>query len=313
MNPEEIVETAEVQVVNRELYNPANRQPVNYGCLDRRLGTSDKQAICETCGGKLADCVGHFGHIQLALPVWHIGFFRAAMQLLQDLCKACGSVLMAPSERQIFLKRLRAPRLDSLAKAAIVKGVRDRCRRTPKCPNCGAMNGVIKRYGVMKLVHEPPRNSKSTAASANDPKGQVALQQRYAQALEGLPELKPHLSKIHDDISPIRAQELFSRLTADDCELLGMDSEHGHPRNFLWTQIPVPPACIRPSVAMAQEGGSNEDDLTVKLSEIVYTNSIIADAIAKGSTPNMVMVNMILLIVCLGGLGFLATSVCHVH
>ena len=36
-SPEEIAEIAEVEVCNRELYQVTNREPVTYGCLDRRL------------------------------------------------------------------------------------------------------------------------------------------------------------------------------------------------------------------------------------------------------------------------------------
>jgi len=37
LTPQEIVEMAEIEVCNRELYNVATRTPVKYGCLDRRL------------------------------------------------------------------------------------------------------------------------------------------------------------------------------------------------------------------------------------------------------------------------------------
>ena len=40
---------------------------------------------------------------------------------------------------------------------------------------------------------------------------------------------------------------------------------------------------------MTLEGGSNEDDLTIKLGEIVYTNFIIKDALEKGATVQMLM------------------------
>lgn len=37
LTPQEIVELAEIEVCNRELYNVATRAPVKFGCLDRRL------------------------------------------------------------------------------------------------------------------------------------------------------------------------------------------------------------------------------------------------------------------------------------
>lgn len=35
----------------------------------------------------MADCVGHFGYIKLVLPVFHIGFFKHVIGILQIICK----------------------------------------------------------------------------------------------------------------------------------------------------------------------------------------------------------------------------------
>jgi DNA-directed RNA polymerase III subunit RPC1 len=64
--------------------------------------------------------------------------------------------------------------------------------------------------------------------------------------------------------------------------------EHGRPEEFIWQYISVPPVCIRPSVA--QDGASNEDDLTVKLTEIVFTNALIKQGLAKGAPTAQFMV-----------------------
>lgn len=41
--------------------------------MDPRLGTVDRNFKCQTCGEGMAECPGHFGHIELARPVFHIG------------------------------------------------------------------------------------------------------------------------------------------------------------------------------------------------------------------------------------------------
>ncbi len=33
----------------------------------------DRSMKCETCGEGMQECPGHFGHIELAKPVYHIG------------------------------------------------------------------------------------------------------------------------------------------------------------------------------------------------------------------------------------------------
>ena len=71
---------AEFHVFERNLYQMPQRQPLRNGILDPRLvrsflpvrgerrsptllrqGTTDKKGECQTCGGKLADCGGHYG------------------------------------------------------------------------------------------------------------------------------------------------------------------------------------------------------------------------------------------------------------
>ena len=35
----------------------------------------------------MADCAGHFGYVALELPVFHVGFFKAVISILQKICK----------------------------------------------------------------------------------------------------------------------------------------------------------------------------------------------------------------------------------
>ena len=55
-------------------------------------GTSEKDNPCETCGKNLADCTGHYGYIDLELPVFHVGYFRLTITILQNICKVCDDV-----------------------------------------------------------------------------------------------------------------------------------------------------------------------------------------------------------------------------
>lgn len=51
--------------------------------LSRVQGTSEKDRPCETCGKNLADCLGHYGYLDLELPCFHIGYFKAIVGILQ--------------------------------------------------------------------------------------------------------------------------------------------------------------------------------------------------------------------------------------
>lgn len=47
------------------------------GLMDPRMGTIDRNFKCQTCGEGMSECSGHFGHIELARPVFHIGEYSA--------------------------------------------------------------------------------------------------------------------------------------------------------------------------------------------------------------------------------------------
>lgn len=55
--------------------------------MDGRMGTSSKSGLCHTCGEGLKECNGHFGYVRLALPAFHIGYFRAIIEILHCICK----------------------------------------------------------------------------------------------------------------------------------------------------------------------------------------------------------------------------------
>lgn len=304
-------------MLSRELYqcnttDPSlpQKTPTPHGVLDRRMGTSEKGATCDTCGFKLAECSGHFGSIRLALPCYNIGFFKAILQILQSICKQCSSLLLQdPEERLGILKRLRTKNLEGLIRTSILKGVHERSKKHSFCRKCSSYNGTVKKVGLMKITHDYYLNTNSTSNTTttnnnnniefveNSSKCAFFSEEErrcknelFSDALQSNSELKMHISRAQDDLNPIRVKELFEMLSSEDLELLGFrGGDNDHPLNFLWRSIPVPPSCIRPSVAMSLEGGSNEDDLTVKLSEIVYTNAIIEDALAKGSPVSMMI------------------------
>lgn len=48
-------------------------KPKVNGLMDARMGTIDRNFKCQTCGEGMSECPGHFGHIELAKPVFHPG------------------------------------------------------------------------------------------------------------------------------------------------------------------------------------------------------------------------------------------------
>lgn len=62
-----------------EIYE--NGKPKLGGLMDPRQGVVDRRGRCMTCAGSLADCPGHFAHIELSKPVFHIGFLSKTLKV----------------------------------------------------------------------------------------------------------------------------------------------------------------------------------------------------------------------------------------
>ncbi|KAF9498249.1 beta and beta-prime subunits of DNA dependent RNA-polymerase [Pleurotus eryngii] len=275
LNSQDTVKISEFEVTHRDLYTPIDRLPVKDGVLDRRLGTTEKGAFCETCGQSSVNCVGHYAYIKLVVPVFHIGYFKHTIAILQGICKTCARVLLEEPDRRIYLKRFRRPNLENIQRQALCKAVNTLARKVVYCPYCSATNGTIKKAGALKIIHDKFR-AKKTAEEME------RWKKTFAAAVEAQKELGLYLNKaVHEDMNPLKVLDLFRRISDEDCELLGLRPEFGRPEEFLWQYISVPPVCIRPSVA--QDGASNEDDLTVKLTEIVFTNALIKQGLGKGA------------------------------
>jgi len=61
------------QIMFPETMDESNTKPREHGLNDPRLGTIDRMYSCATCKEDIQICPGHFGHIELATPVFHVG------------------------------------------------------------------------------------------------------------------------------------------------------------------------------------------------------------------------------------------------
>lgn len=78
---------------------------------DERLGVIKNGVDCVTCGGQNLVCPGHFGHIELTVPVMHPLFTKEILSFLMCKCDKCKALLMSPAELKTSkLKRLRGTR-----------------------------------------------------------------------------------------------------------------------------------------------------------------------------------------------------------
>jgi DNA-directed RNA polymerase III subunit RPC1 len=121
------------------------------------MGTSQKDQNCQTCGEGLSDCIGHFGYIDLELPVFHVGYFRSIINVLQCICKHCARILLRPEMASSFREKTKNKQLGYLTKKSLRKKIVELSKKINKCHHCGEINGFVKKCGLLKISHEKYR------------------------------------------------------------------------------------------------------------------------------------------------------------
>ena len=58
-------------------------KPKSGGLSDLKMGTLDRTLKCETDGAGVQDSPGYFGHIELAKPMFHLGFVTSVVKVLR--------------------------------------------------------------------------------------------------------------------------------------------------------------------------------------------------------------------------------------
>lgn len=282
---EQMRQQAHIQVVSKNLYSQdTSHTPLAYGVLDHRMGTSEKDRPCDTCGKNLADCLGHYGYLDLELPCFHVGYFKAIIGILQMICKTCSCVMLAKEEKLQFMDQLRRPGLIYLQKRGLKKKIWDKCRKRTLCLYCNAFNGPVKKCGLLKIIHEKYKTTKKVI----DPMVSDFLQS-FDTAIEHNKEVEALLTRAQENLNPLVVLNLFRRIPAEDVPLLLMNPESGKPADLILTRLLVPPLCIRPSVVSDLKSGTNEDDLTMKLTEIIFLNDVIKKHRMSGAKTQMIM------------------------
>ena len=124
ISPEMVQKLSVMEVTTSDVYD-VDAYPIDGGVMDPRLGVIDPGMRCKTCGEKMGDCPGHFGHIELARPIVNILYLKEVKTILTYTCK-CGALLA--TKEDVAKKELK---ISSLAPMKV-------------CPECGEKYEKIK-------------------------------------------------------------------------------------------------------------------------------------------------------------------------
>ena len=271
---------------------------LSFGLMDPRLGVIDPGLECKTCGKHSGSCNGHFGHIELAAPVIHVGFAKLIRRLLRGTCRECSRLCLDENERDEFRDRLTRTRdlgrdLNDVTKAAIRQA-----RKKDNCPFCGEKQYDIKHekpttyYEVQQVLSaEYPGLIAEAMEEADERIAPTDLAEetgidggRVQEIISG--DFRPRqddrraiekalsVDLTEEDMNKLMPSDIrdwFEDIPDEDIEVLGMNPERSRPEWMILTVLPVPPVTARPSITL-DNGQRSEDDLTHKLVDIIRIN-----------------------------------------
>ncbi|WP_281195984.1 DNA-directed RNA polymerase subunit A' [Halorubrum sp. F4] len=301
MDPETYRDMSATKVITADTYDD-DGYPIDMGLMDPRLGVIDPGLECRTCGSHSGSCNGHFGHIELAAPVIHVGFTKLIRRLLRSTCRECGKLALTEAEREEFQDRLeRAEELGEDPHDVLKAAVRQ-ARKASTCPYCGEPQADIKHekpttyYEVQDVLSgdysehiaaamQPDEEEDDPGTSPQElaEKTDISLE-RINEIMAG--EFRPRkedrraiekaldIDLTEEDMNklmPSDVRDWFEDIPDEDLEVLGIDSEHSRPEWMILTVLPVPPVTTRPSITL-DNGQRSEDDLTHKLVDIIRIN-----------------------------------------
>jgi DNA-directed RNA polymerase, beta'' subunit/160 kD subunit len=102
-NPHEIKRNSVLQIKHPETYESGH--PKEDGLLDSRMGPINNYHKCTTCQMTMHECPGHFGHIELVRPMFHIGFINKVLEFLKNTCYYCSGLLYAENKELVKARK----------------------------------------------------------------------------------------------------------------------------------------------------------------------------------------------------------------
>jgi len=127
-SPEQIKKISAAKIVTPELYD-IDGYPVDGGLMDLRLGAIDPGVRCRTCGGRLKECLGHPGRIDLARAVIHLKYISLIELGLKCFCHKCKKLLLSDKDLEKF-------------PSAVLRAKKSKDAK--KCPHCGELHEKVK-------------------------------------------------------------------------------------------------------------------------------------------------------------------------
>ena len=247
MGPNEIRSRSVVEISKHETYEKDN--PVIKGLFDSRMGTTEMGKICSTCGQNNINCPGHFGHVELARPVYHWQFMPYILKILKCTCLQCSKLLVNKDSPQV--------------------------KELMKKPSKVRWNEI---YALSQKIQRCGQETDDGCGARQPDK----------LKLDGMDGITATWSKLDDDtikshkLTIEKVKDVFERITDEDVNILGFSDTWCRPDWLICSVFSIPPPSVRPSVKQ-DDSQRMDDDLTHKLCDIIKCNNTLKQKIETNS------------------------------
>ena len=258
LSPEQIRKGSVAHIHKRDTY--INGKPVVGGLFDPRMGVSDPGLLCPTDGLNYMETPGHFGHIELAKPVYYIQYIQSIIKILRCICIKCGKLKLSKTKHKHVLKMDNKKRWDYVFKAANKIA---RCG-DDTCDGCGTYQPLkIYKEGLANIQAEWKNEDKIADASG----------------------------KVKDNLViklfPEDVLKIFRRMSDEDIEFMGFSPIWSRPEWFICQVLAVPPPAVRPSVKHDAQQRS-EDDLSHIIVNIIKSDEQLGKKIKENAEMKII-------------------------
>lgn len=175
---------------------------------DTRMGILEMDETCPTCHQNSKNCVGHFGHIALNVPVLHPLYHRLILNILKCICYKCSKLLLSGDKLQVnnLFKNSPTNRFNTIVK---------NMDKVDVCTNC----------------------------EISQPKYIFSTTEKQIYMIF---KMNGEITRIQ--INEQEIYKIFSNISKDDVYLLGLNRNNFHPKNLVIHLLPVLPPVSRPYV-----------------------------------------------------------------
>ena len=232
LSPERILKQSVCEVTKSYRSHDDVMSNNKYNTLhDPRMGTNDRNILNPISKLSVKYDPGHFGHIVLPKPVVPSHFLPFVIKSLNLVCFRCSALRVNKNDKAVMAE---IERRKGKARSMYIED--EVASKVSVCTVCGAVQPL--KVSVIKNM------------------------------VSGIGAKFPSL-KDKVVLNAENVLKIFKLISDEDCDLMGYDHIYSRPDWMVWTIFPVPPLSMRPSVKDETTGKSDDDDLTIKLNDII--------------------------------------------